>query len=467
MKKSYTLVLALILGLVLAAGHSMAAGPGAKPNSRGFTLDSKKAPQAKDDLIPGENRALLIGNNEYRSAKWPKLKTAVKDVEGFSQVLIKRYGYKPDNIRLIKNGTRREIMRGFLNLAGDAKPNDTVVIYYAGHGEYDKNERGWWIPVDGEDSSNYIANEEVLANIRSIKAKHKLLISDSCFSGNLLTRSAKDTSGPGAPNTGYYREKSRLASVQGLSSGGNEPVSDGGAEWGGHSIFAYHLLGVLKANQKRYLSASLLGYRLAETVANDTATAMGVGQTPILNSIKNQGDQGGEFFFEPDDLGPLVAIPVALFYVKSAADNADQNLTLARENISQGMAKLMDNHNMQIKGVKMVDMSSLEKEMLETVKSTNSKGAILINLDAEAKKEQTLMWQGKTTMKADVAAYKYKNGTLKKITTVEVSSQTLPMRRWDNSPEKLSEQYQKNAEKVVSKWNRAELGQMLNEFETD
>ena len=192
---------------------------------RGFSDVDKSEPAQQTESVQqeataGVNRALLIGNNEYESDNWPNLKTAVKDVEEIGNVLIARYSFKPEHVRIIKNGTRREMLRGFIDLAADAGPNDSVLIYYAGHGEFDKNERGWWVPVDGMDSTDYISNEDVLARLRTIKAKHKLLISDSCFSGNLLTRGAKAEFDLNAPVSGYYREKNRLISAQGLSSGG-------------------------------------------------------------------------------------------------------------------------------------------------------------------------------------------------------------------------------------------------------
>ena len=201
----------------------------------------------------GNLRALLIGNNDYIAKKWPSLKTAVKDVTVLSQVLTTRYNFPKQNVDLLLNATRREILAGFNALAAKSRPGDSVLIYYAGHGEFDASERGWWVPVDGRDNTDYISNDEILGRMGTIKAMHKLLIVDSCFSGNLLTRGVVTGPNTGRLSDRYVIEKSKLKSVQGLSSGGNEPVSDGGAKWEGHSIFAYHLLAQLKANQKPYL----------------------------------------------------------------------------------------------------------------------------------------------------------------------------------------------------------------------
>ena len=55
---------------------------------------------------------------------------------------------------------------------------------------FDEKQDGYWVPVDGEvdQDYDYVSNADVLNRLGSIEARHKLLISDSCFSGNLLTR---------------------------------------------------------------------------------------------------------------------------------------------------------------------------------------------------------------------------------------------------------------------------------------
>ena len=60
-----------------------------------------------------------------------------------------------------------------------------MLIYYAGHGELEKDEnRGYWLPVDAsyEKKSKWISNQRIVDRIKATKAKHVLLIADSCFS---------------------------------------------------------------------------------------------------------------------------------------------------------------------------------------------------------------------------------------------------------------------------------------------
>ena len=51
--------------------------------------------------IGGTQHALLIGNNAYQY--WQPLKTAVRDVEGLRDVLVRRYGFKQKDILLYKD----------------------------------------------------------------------------------------------------------------------------------------------------------------------------------------------------------------------------------------------------------------------------------------------------------------------------------------------------------------------------
>ena len=440
---------------------------------RGFSDVDKSEPvqqaeSVQQEATAGVNRALLIGNNEYESDHWPSLKTAVKDVEEIGNVLIARYSFKPEHVRIIKNGTRREMLRGFIDLAADAGPNDSVLIYYAGHGEFDKNERGWWVPVDGMDSTDYISNEDVLARLRTIKAKHKLLISDSCFSGNLLTRGAKAEFDLNAPVSGYYREKNRLISAQGLSSGGNEPVSDGGPEWGGNSIFAYHLIGVLKANQKRYLSASLLGYQLAEVVANDTATAIGVGQTPVFSSIKNQGDQGGEFFFIPVDIGPVQNVRVAVFHVQEEAQGSNEALRGARQIFGSSLIKQMENQHMTTVGeMQNISANGLERNITVYLQEAEVDAALVIYMTGELNKQDTLLWKGVTKLEANIVSYRLRDNKLRRVATHALKPQALPMRKWTEDPQKIQGQFQKTAAKMVRKWSKTKLRRFFVQYETE
>ncbi len=229
-------------------------------------------------------RALLIGNNEYQH--WDNLRTAIHDVEELSEVLKSSYGFLQEDIILLKDATRRETLQAFRELQQKSQPEDRLLVYYAGHGFSDSgSQRGYWVPVDAADQFDYLPNEVIRKELEIIQAKHKLLIADSCFSGTFVTTQRSLGTELNWREEGYYVNKSADPSFQTLTSGSNEPVFDGGAAWGGHSIFAHHLLSKLRNNLDPYFPSKKLGQHLEEQVANDVAISLGAEQTPIFSAI--------------------------------------------------------------------------------------------------------------------------------------------------------------------------------------
>jgi len=70
-----------------------------------------------------------------------------------------------------------------------AKPNDQVIIFLAGHGVLDKDFNYYFAPNDmdfNNISKNGIPFQLIVESLKSSNAKHKLLLMDSCHSGNTL-----------------------------------------------------------------------------------------------------------------------------------------------------------------------------------------------------------------------------------------------------------------------------------------
>ncbi len=238
--------------------------------------------------IAGEYWALIIGINRYKEA--PPLETAVKDAMGVRDVLVARYGFKRERIieLLEEQATRTNIESALFRLGQQAKAEDSVLIYYAGHGQYDEDGRlGWWVPVEAQPKNpgTFITNASIRDYIEGMKAKHVYLVADSCFSGTLFGKARAMPPLNEQFFTRLYAKKSRW----GLTSGGTEPVADAGK--GGHSIFAYHFISLLKENTDPYLVPSHIYDQLAPVIANNAE------QTPRSEPIKNTGDEGGQFVF--------------------------------------------------------------------------------------------------------------------------------------------------------------------------
>ena len=236
----------------------------------------------------GSYSALIIGINDYNDPKIPDLETAVKDAKAMAKLLRERYGFRI-KLLLDRKATKEAIYQALRSLASSTKPDDSVLIYYAGHGDLDRlTNDGWWIPTDakGGNPVTYLNNFLVQTYIRSMRARHVLLISDSCYSGTLFGQARTMPQViDGKYYLNLYNEKSRW----GITSGNKTPVSDYGT--GGHSVFAYQLLKELRNTEKPYTSTQELYTRIAPIISNNSE------QTPLCRPIRNTGDQGGEFVF--------------------------------------------------------------------------------------------------------------------------------------------------------------------------
>lgn len=246
-------------------------------------------PKVAAGSIPmgGEYWALIIGIDKYQHA--PKLESAVKDAKGVRDVLIERYGFQKDRIIDLFNeqATSPQIQNALYQLGRQAGKDDSVFIYYAGHGQYDEEGRlGWWVPVEAQPKNpgTFIMDSSVLSFVKGMKAKHVYLVADSCFSGTLFgTRALPPL------NDKFFAHMYAKSSRWGLTSGGTEPVADQGKN--GHSIFAYHLINLLKDNTDPYLVPSHIYDQLAPLITNNSD------QTPRSEPLKGAGDEGGQFVF--------------------------------------------------------------------------------------------------------------------------------------------------------------------------
>ena len=239
--------------------------------------------------ISGEFWALIIGIDKYKEA--PALETAVNDARAVRDVLIERYGFKRKHVIELfdQQATGSNIQDALYKLTQDAGPEDSIFIYYAGHGQYDKDGRlGWWVPVEGRPQSpgTFITNASIRDYIDGMKAKHVYLVADSCFSGTLF---GKARAMPPI-NDKFFRQLYANKSRWGLTSGGKEPVADSGKS--GHSIFAYHFIKLLKENSDPYLVPSRIFDQIAPVIANNAE------QTPRSEPLKGTGDEGGQFVFQ-------------------------------------------------------------------------------------------------------------------------------------------------------------------------
>ena len=239
--------------------------------------------------VKGNQWLFVIGIDTY--IHWPRLKTAVNDAKAVKDTLLSRYYFDKNHVIELYDeaATRKHILEKLRFLARKVRGNDSVLIFYAGHGDLDPiTKEGSWIPVesDTKDVSAWVSNHDIknYLNVDAIKAKHILLVSDSCFSGDFFRGHRGKL--PEVTDA-VIKRAYKLTSRQAITSGGLEPVSDEG--FGGHSVFTYFFLKTLRENQKPYLVPSDFFRDVKAGVAENAE------QFPRLGYLKDTGgQQGGE-----------------------------------------------------------------------------------------------------------------------------------------------------------------------------
>ncbi|MFC1749889.1 caspase family protein [Pseudomonadota bacterium] len=267
-----------------------------RPRSK--TTKSAITPQ-KDigkDVTFGKYYALVIGNNEY--VNLPQLETATNDAQDVAAALRDNYGFKTT---LLLNADRHQIVSALYQLREQLNESDNLLVYYAGHGDMDRvNDRGYWLPIDAEPDNpvNWISNVSITDMLNTIKAKHIMVVADSCYSGSMTSTAVArvDANIPTHLQEKWLKLMAKSRSRTVLTSGGVQPVLDGGG--GSNSVFASAFLNAL--NNKEGI---VQGYSLYQSVVGAVqkrAAELGVTQVPEYAPIKHAGHETGQFFFVPE-----------------------------------------------------------------------------------------------------------------------------------------------------------------------
>lgn len=232
----------------------------------------------------GKYYALLIGCSNYDDPAIADLGgLPTTDAENLAKTLKANYTFADENVKVLKDPTRRDIVIALDDIAKKATTDDNVLIFYAGHGHYeDDNDIGYWLPKDAEvsNSANWLYNDQLVAAMRKIKSLHTLLIADACFSGSIFKNRSISLTGA----SDMIKKKYQLPSRKAITSGTLKTVPN-------KSVFIKYLLDRLEKNKDKYYPASSL-YRAIEEPVGNNSTSL-----PQYGVINNVGDEGGDFIF--------------------------------------------------------------------------------------------------------------------------------------------------------------------------
>ena len=247
--------------------------------SRGGDLEAVVGP----NVTVGKQWAVFIAIDRYQ--EWGPLNNPVRDAKEIRDIL--RESYIIDEIRELydREATNTGIRRLLTGLQSAVGKDDSVFIFYAGHGYTDSNTNtGFWIPTDGQHQdigqANWLPNIQIRNMLTMLPARHVFLVSDSCFSGDILDIFR------GAPPTidnDRYRRAYSMASRKVMTSGASEEVPD-------TSEFILRLKNGLRWANGACIDPDYLYYNAGVRDVQSTL--------PLLGTISGSGFQtGGSFLF--------------------------------------------------------------------------------------------------------------------------------------------------------------------------
>lgn len=231
---------------------------------------------------PGDFYGLIIAINTYEDPALADLDHPITDATLLYSTLMGNYTFEPENLTLLKDATRADIIRTLDKLSNQLSPRDNLLIFYAGHGYWDENkETGYWLPSDAEQSSsvNWIRNSTIQDYVDDIHTRHTLLITDACFAGSIFKTRGAFQDASMAVNKLYS-----LSSRKAMTSGNLKEVPD-------KSVFIEYFMKRLLDNEKKYVSSGALYNSFREAVLNNSPNI------PLFGVIQDTGDEGGEFIF--------------------------------------------------------------------------------------------------------------------------------------------------------------------------
>ncbi len=157
------------------------------------------APPAAPAPPPSTQWAVIIGVGGYENSAVPRLRYSVADADAIYQTLLSS-GFKKENILLLTDKTERKPTLRNIKwalgtfLARSAHKDDLVMIYFAGHGASEVDQRGierdglskYLVPVDADPDDLYstaLPMDEMQNVLARIEAERVTVFLDACYSG--------------------------------------------------------------------------------------------------------------------------------------------------------------------------------------------------------------------------------------------------------------------------------------------
>jgi len=261
------------------------------------------SPTAASAVAIPRSYAVVIGIAKYADPKVQPLTFSDRDAESIDSILISPEGgnFHAENVHKLigPKATLANIKHELEEwLPSVAKPDDRVLVYFAGHG-FIANGKAYLAPYDLKISNigttAYPMDQlgSVFAN--RINAKWKVLLTDSCHSGAI----SLDTDAQAMHGALQDLGKSLFS----LTASRDRERSYESADWGGgHGIFTYYVVKGLEGSADENRDGIVTADELAEYVRTNVRMATNNQQTPT--SERGSFDPSMMLAFVPSNRKP-------------------------------------------------------------------------------------------------------------------------------------------------------------------
>lgn len=250
--------------------------------------------------VQGQKWAVIIGISNYQDSRIAGLRYSTADARALNDWLLSQKGgrYAPSRVKMFLNSTAtaQNIRNALFNWLGQALEEDTVIIYFAGHGSPqspDHPQNLFLLPYDAQyddvATTGFPMWDIETALKRFIKARKVVVIADACHSGgigNSFDIARRATRGVTInPISSGIQSLSKVGDgIAVISASDDRQFSQEGKQWGGgHGVFTHFLLKGLKGEADynkdgRITLGELIPY-LSEKVRRETSNA----QSPTVS----------------------------------------------------------------------------------------------------------------------------------------------------------------------------------------
>ncbi len=251
-----------------------------------------------------QGHALVIGVGSHEYVPEADVPISVDDARAVAQVLQdpRACGYPESQIQILhdEGATKAGILAALDELAQHTKPEDTVFLFYCGHGALGTDGNYYLVSNDAQREKSAVvagtglSEGELLDKLKAIQAQRMLLVFNACYSGNISPTLAMEeetlspSSLPEETSSALLATGSGRIIITACREGQKSYIGSGSL-----SIFTQAVVDSLRGkgvkNSGGFISAYSLYESIFEVVSEATGEKFHVQQEPELTVLKGVG----------------------------------------------------------------------------------------------------------------------------------------------------------------------------------